>query len=301
MDTRLLEYFLTLCEQEHISSTAAVLGISQPALSKSISKLEAEIGIKLFDRHKNHIRINDYGRIFAERARNILAELRNGIDEIHQSKYDYCGEIRIICRAFVDSINDCIIAYCKLNPRIKINITQSGDSENNFGKQPDFILTTQYDSILSTKGDLVWLPHPLLSESYRILISPRYRKYSGDVTSLSIKELEDDLFVILPEVTVFYTDITYKLSKAAGFSPKIICKTEDFITKMRFVDSGLGICILPECCLRIAEQISPDIQIFNIKDFNTQRTLFLLSQNESMTSECSADFLDYVKEYYRET
>ncbi len=294
MEIRQLEYFLALCEKEHISSTAAFLGISQPALSKSISNLENEIGTQLFDRHKNHIKLNDYGRIFEVYAQNSLVELRNGVRQIFQSQYDVCGEIHIACYAFVDSINDCILAYCELNPKIKINILQSGIT-----KGPcDFILTTQSDPALLLKGERVWYSHPLFEENYGVLISPRYAQYSEEIKALEMTDLVDEHFVILPDISFYYADITYKLCRAAGFYPKIACETDDFLTKMRFIDSGRAISIMPQCCLPMARKISPDVRFFEIKNIETQRTVYLLRQKESMMSEAVQDFWAFVQDYF---
>ncbi len=297
MEIKQLEYFLALCEQEHISSTAAFLGISQPALSKSISNLEKEIGTKLFDRHKNHIRLNDYGRTFEVYAKNCLLELRNGVRQIHQSQYDICGEIQIVCYAFVDSITDCILAYCELNPKIKINLLQSNTTNN----QCDFKLTTQCDPALLSKSERAWHPYPLFDENYGILVSPEHPLYSEDLKEVDMSDLSQNRFVVMPDISFYYTDITYKLCRAAGFFPKVACITDDFLTKMRFVDSGKAISILPQCCLPMAKKLSPDVRFLKIKNLDTQRTVYLLRQKESMMSEAVQDFWAFVQDYYGRT
>ena len=50
MTTKSLEYFLVVVKHLNISKAAKELFISQPALSKQISQLEAELGVSLFDR-----------------------------------------------------------------------------------------------------------------------------------------------------------------------------------------------------------------------------------------------------------
>lgn len=61
MDIRNIEYFLHLAKYEHVSATADLLHISQPSLSKHITSLEREIGVKLFDRIGNRIVLNKTG------------------------------------------------------------------------------------------------------------------------------------------------------------------------------------------------------------------------------------------------
>lgn len=55
-----------------LSQTAKVLHLSQPALSRSMQKLEEELQIPLFDRHKNKIALNENGILAAEYAKKIL-------------------------------------------------------------------------------------------------------------------------------------------------------------------------------------------------------------------------------------
>lgn len=298
MDMRQLEYFLTLCEQEHMSSTAACLGISQPALSKSIASLEKEVGVQLFDRHGNYIRLNDYGRNFSEYARKALNELRMGLVQVQQTRYDTCGEVRILCHAFADCIMDCVLAYTDLNPRIKVSIRQSDYPGGNLSESTDFLLSTQNEAFMVSEDKQIWTPSLLFSEEHKILISPRYRKYPEDVTSLDIRDLKEDRFVVMPDIYVFYSDITYMLCQLSGFAPKIFCQTEDFLSKIRFTDAGKAICILPECNLRIARQLSPDLQTFSIQGFQTSRTLYLMRRQKSLMSEAALDFWEFTMDYY---
>lgn len=68
-----------------ISAAAEHLHITQPSLSRSIKRLEADLGQELFDRTGNSISFNDAGRIALEHAHSILAEerrMRDAFDEL---------------------------------------------------------------------------------------------------------------------------------------------------------------------------------------------------------------------------
>ena len=144
----------------------------------------------------------------------------------------------------------------------------------------------------------IWTPSLLFSEEHKILISPRYRKYPEEVTSLDIRDLKEDRFIVMPDISVFYSDMTYKLCQLSGFAPKIFCQTKDFLSKIRFTDAGKAICILPECNLRIARQLSPDLQTFSIQGFHTSRTLYLMRRQKSLMSEAALDFWEFTMDYY---
>ena len=72
MNSRQLQYAILLSETLNFSQVADQLGISQPSLSKQILALEAELGIKLFDRNHSPMTVTPAGEYFIEEARELL-------------------------------------------------------------------------------------------------------------------------------------------------------------------------------------------------------------------------------------
>lgn len=64
MEMLQLEYFRTVARLEHMTRAAQELHIAQPALSKTISRLEEDLGVPLFDRQNRQIRLNAFGKAF---------------------------------------------------------------------------------------------------------------------------------------------------------------------------------------------------------------------------------------------
>src|SRR4030095_7907478 len=78
-----------------IGKAAAELAISQPAISKAISNLEAEFGVPLFDRTPTGVQITPYGGVLLESARAIFASLRRGVIAIVPLADPTAGLVRI--------------------------------------------------------------------------------------------------------------------------------------------------------------------------------------------------------------
>ena len=76
MNIEQLRQFVTIAELGTVSAAAEHLRISQPALSRSIARLEAELGCALFDRNGRSVEINRAGETALEYARSILHEDR---------------------------------------------------------------------------------------------------------------------------------------------------------------------------------------------------------------------------------
>jgi DNA-binding transcriptional LysR family regulator len=72
-DPRLLSSFVVLSEELHFLRAAARLHIAQPALSQQIKRLEAQLGVQLFDRNRHSVELTDAGRALLGHARQALA------------------------------------------------------------------------------------------------------------------------------------------------------------------------------------------------------------------------------------
>lgn len=73
MEIRVLRYFLTVVREEGINRAAEVLHITQPTLSRQLSQLEDEVGVKLFHRGAKKITLTNEGILLRRRAEEILA------------------------------------------------------------------------------------------------------------------------------------------------------------------------------------------------------------------------------------
>lgn len=95
MNHVLLDHFLAAYEARSLGKAAALLGLSQPALSKSIRKLEAELDLPLFERSTSGIAPTAYAETLARRGQAIRADIRNSIAELQKLKQGELGSVRI--------------------------------------------------------------------------------------------------------------------------------------------------------------------------------------------------------------
>lgn len=79
---RELHYFITVARMEHVTEAARSLHVTQSSLSKTIQRLEEDLGSPLFDRTGRKMRLNAYGHSFLRRAERALFELEQGRQEI---------------------------------------------------------------------------------------------------------------------------------------------------------------------------------------------------------------------------
>ena len=84
MELRHLRYFVAVGEEQHYGRGAQRLRVAQPALSRQIQDLEAEVGFKLFDRLSRGVKLTTAGKLFLEEARRILQQVE-GSDKTRQA------------------------------------------------------------------------------------------------------------------------------------------------------------------------------------------------------------------------
>src|SRR5882757_1748608 len=72
LETRELAYFLAVADELHFGRAATHLGITQPALSKTIRQLERRLGVSLFKRTSRTVTLTEAGQVLAREARTAL-------------------------------------------------------------------------------------------------------------------------------------------------------------------------------------------------------------------------------------
>ncbi len=75
MQLQQVHHVVALIDHRSLASAAKALGISQPALSKSLRRLESYLGVKLFERTPHGVLATEFGREFARHARAIASEV----------------------------------------------------------------------------------------------------------------------------------------------------------------------------------------------------------------------------------
>ena len=74
-----LEQLIYIAENKTISKAAKELLISQPALSRSMQRLESDLGVELFDHYKNKIVLNKNGELAVKHAQKIIKSIQTAV------------------------------------------------------------------------------------------------------------------------------------------------------------------------------------------------------------------------------
>lgn len=124
MEIRVLRYFLTVVREESITKAAEVLHITQPTLSRQLSQMEEDIGVKLFHRGTRKITLTNEGLLLRRRAEEILQLVDNTEKELVEQEERIEGKITIGCGelASVQVLAELIADFSKKYPGVTYDI-----------------------------------------------------------------------------------------------------------------------------------------------------------------------------------
>jgi len=254
MELRHLRYFVAVGEEEHFGRAAERLHVVQPALTRQVRQLEAEIGCALFERLKRGVRLTAAGQAFLEEARRLLSDLEHGVDRtrlVAQGKVGrlrvgfadtatYSGELPSILRDFRASWPD---VRLELFPSSSVT---AGEQLRKQEVDVSFVYTLPTNlrelktHIISVERFMLALPqaHPLVN---------RKRVRLGD--------LKREPFVWFPRaVAPLLYDPVLSACHAAGVTLNIVQEVNNPTTMLSLVAGGIGLSFT----IQSAERTKPD-------------------------------------------
>ena len=203
MDTRVLEYFLAVSEEENISHAASLLHVSQPTVSRQLMDLEEELGRKLFERTNKNIRLTEDGLRFRQTAKDILMLYDKAKHEPSESA-EISGEL-YLGTSETDSFSflaDTISSFQKKYPNTCFHV-MAGTSEEIrdaiYKGTVDLGLIIQ--SVNTMKLEVMDLD---ITDRWGILV--RTDSYLASLSSVRIEDLREELLII-PENSHFQNTV----------------------------------------------------------------------------------------------
>lgn len=127
MELNQLRAFLAAAQHENMTRAADALHVTQPALSRTIARLEQELGVQLFDREGRAIRLNEFGRAARVHAEAVLAELASMERHLHDLSGGLGGTIRVASsfpNREPDFLHEAVRSFAFEHPEVRFRILQ---------------------------------------------------------------------------------------------------------------------------------------------------------------------------------
>src|SRR5687767_14432157 len=124
MELRHLRYFVAVAEELNFTRAAAKLHLAQPSLTRQIHNLEAEIGVRLFDRQKSQIVLTEEGRLFLVDAKRLVALSLESIKAVQRFSRDESGQLNLgyLFKFNFDLLPATLASFSTVCPDIAVNL-----------------------------------------------------------------------------------------------------------------------------------------------------------------------------------
>ena len=279
-----LRYFVSVAQLENISKAADLLHLSQSSLSKSIAKLETELGMQLFDRSGKKIVLTEQGRRFWEFSSMVLRELEFAIDDMNVMANGFGNKIRVGLCGANSVIMDCIQRFVLEHPQTELTVTTNIE---------------QLDRLDINDYDMLIYPEDIKYEKFQGYRLGKKRYYlavnkNNPLAAQSRAELEDlgrDPFVFIAGET--YIEYAYRLCVALNvpLNTQFFTDSPDYHCQMIATNNVVGF-VLEDCTA--AYEANENIRLLPINDPRFSREMMLCFKRDKHLTESGQAFKQHI-------
>ena len=283
MELLQLTYFCHAAETENFAKTARHFGIPAAGVSQSVKRLENELGVSLFDRSPNGIRLNARGESFYLSTKSALSMLEDAKKKARDEEVS--GECRLLVMTCREVVGEAIRRFREKHKGVSFFL--SYDIAEDVDKY-DLIVTDNVPFRQSYKT------YPLLSDPILLAVS-RAHPFAAR-PAVDITELRDERFIATSKESGLFT-LTRRLCVKGGFAPTVAVETDDPRYVVGCIDANMGIGFVPALSWR---SILPEgialIDVTGTKDAQKDRPTMVLQNAKKYASKATRLFLEELTE-----
>ena len=281
MELLQLMYFRDAAKLENFSKVAEKYYVAQPAISHTISRLEDELGVKLFTRNGKKIVLNEYGKAFLEGIDVALEKIEHSKNCIANLKDN---TINLSMREGKDALIPMLAIFREKHPEIDVSFPDRVDgtwlndiliSAKPFAKEED------YTSI------------PLFTEHLVVAISEN--SPLAEKNALSIDDIRLQPIIAHRQNSKMQRQISAYFEDHEC-TPNIIITSSTNATIANYVRYGFGIAFFPE--ISCTDVLSRGIITRPFADYDCKRTIYLSIPKSSKPNYAAEKFIEFATQYF---
>jgi DNA-binding transcriptional LysR family regulator len=292
MEVRQLRYFVAVAEELHFGAAAGRVCIAQPALSRQIRDLEAEIGADLLNRRGRRIRLTHAGCVFAEHARRILQDVQSAIARTRRASRDRADLLRIGTAGGLAyrHLGPIIRVWCEVHSAVDVDL-RSLDMAASQSALRDDEIDVGIGPLPLAGGNLNSVP--LWQETMMAALPSRHPLASSKI--IDPCDLGDDR-ILLPTCNPDLCAVAKQLLGDAGNMPNATQEVDSLPTAMALVAAGRGVALVPELPGR---SMPDDVSLVPLQSTKTTFEIGLIHRTDD-TSPAVLSFVEIAKEVVRQ-
>lgn len=282
MELLQLQYFVTVAHLENITHAAKRHGVPQPAMSQTISRLEKDLGVRLFDRQGNRLHLNEKGALFLSYAEKALNELESGADALQEGVGELTGRISLLVLENRNLMIDLVAAFARRHPKASFSISHTYNAGPQF--TCDLCVAARCPYLHMDKSV------PLIEEEIRLAV-PKGHRLAGR-QRVEIRDLAGEAFISMPPETYLYrTAAAWFRREGIPLQTAITC--DDPFSVRRYISAGMGVAFVPA---RSWKGLMGDAVLLPMAEEGFHRTTCLFWDEGRYMPLAVRAFRDYIQE-----
>lgn len=262
INLKMIRYFLVVSEELHFGKAAERLHISQPPLSLQIKELEDALGFPLFIRDSRNVVLTLAGEMMQAEMKDVFDKIENSLSRVSYIARNEQSHLNIgmIGSALWQRLLDKLKNYKTYNPSSTWSLHELPPS-----KQYEALLNKKLDIGFWRCADLERNPDLVYKrvEKQRVAVAVSNESPLAKDDILSLKDLSGQALIFLTFNNSGYSKNLYNSCLNAGCTPSTIYQFDEPQTQLAFVNSNLGIALVPESMQDIPW---PNIKFISLKE-----------------------------------
>ena len=280
-----LKIFWAVAQAKSYTKASKILGLAQPSLSQQISKLEDELGSKLFDRGFSKINLTDAGEYLCTKAEQILESIEEAEEGLKEFSKNTRGILKV---GMLSSVARNILPatmqlFSNILPNIEINVLEVTPAEAIdllYARQLNVAVVAE-DSLAAS--NLSFAKKELFTDPY-VLAVPKNLNLEK-ITYF--KDLNQKQQNIVSSSIVFEFGSQHKKRIEDWFkknlkTKKVIAHTRSYEVALSMVEAELGVVVLPALTALIGFGKSYDVNLYQTDLLNRRLVSLTPKQNENL-------------------
>ena len=253
LDARRLKVLCEVARHGSFSAAAGTLGYTQPAISRQIATLEAEVGTKLVRRVPQGAVLTDAGELLVQRAKEILARLDDAEAELHALAGLEGGRLRLatFTSAAASIVPPAIALFRERHPAVEISIAMADPVDSLPRLRAGEIDMAISHDPMCNPGDVI-APGielvPLFDDPMYVAMPAGHPL--ADARALTLSDFSSEPWMLATTATCPDSRLFLRACHAAGFEPSIAFQNDDYPAILGFVAAGVGVALIPDMAAR---------------------------------------------------
>lgn len=244
---RQLRAFVAVAENGSVSHAAQALAASQSAVSEAVRDLEADLGVRLFDRHARGLHVTQSGHQFLRHARTILAQVAASRLALEGERAAVTGALHLGVTALMAGyvMSDLLARFRRANPEVTVTaIEDSGEYLEHL------LIGGELDAAVMVTGTLrardALMVETIEVSPFRLWLPGGHPLGARDAVALSDLAGEPLIMLMVDEME----EETEHLLGALSPKPRVAFRTRSVEAVRSLVATGAGVALLPDLIYR---------------------------------------------------